>query len=62
MEYIEKHPEKHWKWHGVSENPNLTIDFIEKHLDKNWDTGNILKVLLSKNKKTESEIKEYLFN
>ena len=34
---LEKHPEKPWDWHGISSNPNITMEFIEKHPNKPWD-------------------------
>ena len=34
MEFIEKHPDKPWHWDGISENPNITMEFIEKNIEK----------------------------
>ena len=31
---LEKYPEKHWNWGGISSNPNITMEFIEKNINK----------------------------
>ena len=50
LEFIEENLHLPWNWYGknprrfyernttgISNNPNLTMDFVLKHLDKNWD-------------------------
>jgi hypothetical protein len=32
--FIEKYNDKHWNWHELSSNPNITWDIIEANLDK----------------------------
>ena len=34
MYLLEKHPEKPWKWIGISWNQNLTLEYIEKNINK----------------------------
>ena len=36
MMYIESHPDNPWDWHGISRNPNLTIEYVEAHPEKQW--------------------------
>ena len=37
-EMIELKPDFPWVWFdGVTENPNITMNFVIKHIDKNWD-------------------------
>ena len=36
-------PDKPWKWHLISENPNITIEFIKAHPDKPWNWKGILQ-------------------
>ena len=31
---LEKYPDKPWNWHGVSNNPNITMKFIETNINK----------------------------
>ena len=37
MKLLEKYSNKPWDWEGISQNPNITVDFIEKHPDFYWD-------------------------
>jgi hypothetical protein len=41
MEWIEKYPNKSCDWgqHGISSNPNLTLEGIKKYPDKPWEWG-----------------------
>ncbi len=43
MHTIEKHPEIPWKYNGISDNPNLTIDFLKRHLDREWKWNRVTK-------------------
>ena len=36
MEIIEAHPDKHWDWASISQNPNITMEMIEAHPNKDW--------------------------
>ena len=40
LEYLLlKYPKKPWDWFGISQNPNLTMEFVENNLEKylwNW--------------------------
>ena len=39
---IQNNPDLPWNYyHGVSENPNLTIDFIQDNIDKDWKWSEI---------------------
>ena len=40
---IEKYSTLYWDWAGISENPNLNIDFILKHKNKKFDWNDISK-------------------
>ena len=37
MEDILAHPEKHWNWACISQNPNITMDIILAHPEKPWN-------------------------
>ena len=38
LEYIESNLSKPWDWfNGISQNPNLTVDFVKKHFEKQFN-------------------------
>ena len=36
-DFIQENPEKHWRWEGISKNPNITWDIIRENPDKPWN-------------------------
>ena len=43
MQNIINHPEYPWIWHGISDNPNLTIEFINSNSYKDWYWNGVSK-------------------
>ena len=52
MKMIEKYPDKPWNWgfFGLSNNPNITIEFIEKYPYKLWNWNGISQNKFTKEK------------
>ena len=50
--HLEKYINKDWNWgcYGISENPNITMEFIEKYPDKPWDWSKVSNTKFAKDK------------